>query len=362
MVEKKYVRRQTHPTLPFAIYNYTAAAQYDKQWNPVTLSCRGLVTRTRETNALLNPHEVIVSRPWAKFFNYAEHSQDSLPTTNSVVVTEKMDGSLGISVPTGDGIIVATRGSFTSDQALHATRVLRERYAAFTGEPEYTYLWEIVYPENRIVVNYGDTDDLVLLGAVDVASGRSVPLSTVAQHWRGPVVATHAHTSLAAALAAPDRDNTEGVVVQFVDADLRIKIKQDDYVALHKVVTNLSERAIWEVLAEHGTVASLLDVVPDEYYPWVHEVSERLQSEHAHIENQVADDTTAIITELANAGIARDAPEFRKEFALRARTNPLGKWMFTHLDGRSSADKIWTSIKPDPIKPAWLITHTDDTN
>jgi putative RNA ligase len=36
-----------------------------------------------------------------------------------------------------------------------------------------TVLVEIVYPANRIVLDYGGLDDLILLGAVDIATGRT---------------------------------------------------------------------------------------------------------------------------------------------------------------------------------------------
>ena len=47
LLTQGYIRRQTHPELPLAIYNYTAAAQYDQKWTEETkfgnLSVFGLV-------------------------------------------------------------------------------------------------------------------------------------------------------------------------------------------------------------------------------------------------------------------------------------------------------------------------------
>jgi RNA ligase len=86
-----------------------------------------------------------------------------------VRVFDKMDGSLGILYPTSQGMAVATRGSFTSEQALKATEILHEKYPEWAQitydwfrsnfdanwyEVNYTDLVEIVYPENRIVVDY----------------------------------------------------------------------------------------------------------------------------------------------------------------------------------------------------------------
>jgi hypothetical protein len=47
------------------------------------------------------------------------------------VVTDKLDGSLGILYPTPDGHAIATRGAFVSEQALHATELWLDRYAGW---------------------------------------------------------------------------------------------------------------------------------------------------------------------------------------------------------------------------------------
>ena len=36
--------KQTHPTLPLTIWNYTEKVQFEDLWDEVTLMCRGLVT------------------------------------------------------------------------------------------------------------------------------------------------------------------------------------------------------------------------------------------------------------------------------------------------------------------------------
>jgi hypothetical protein len=113
------VRLQRHPTLPFVIYNYTEACQYSAAWTPVTLACRGLV---------VDAGGRIAARPMAKFFNHSESHAPVLEPGAKVSVTDKMDGSLGVIYHDGSGWAVATRGSFASDQAQHATGVLRGRY------------------------------------------------------------------------------------------------------------------------------------------------------------------------------------------------------------------------------------------
>ena len=345
----KMVRRQTHATLPLAIYNYTQFAQYEREWNPVTLACRGLVTRLDRVGAEFNPErEIIAARPWAKFFNLEEHPREALPQSQEpVVVTEKMDGSLGISVPNGEGgFLVATRGSFASEQAQHATQVLHSRYPDFEGREGWTFLWEIIYAQNRIVVDYGDWDDLVLLGAVDIESGASVPVSEAAAYWDGPVVPVHPYSTLSEALAAPNGENREGVVVHFTNSDLRLKIKQADYVALHRIVTNLTTRSVWEVLAEHGEVAPLLDIVPDEYYSWVHETADGFTTQVEALSQETERAFENVMSALAEREVNPDDPTFRREFAMLAKQYSRPGWLFNRLDGKDNTTLWWESLKP----------------
>ncbi len=159
-----HVREQTHPTAPLTIYNYTEVCAFAGAWTDVTLTCRGLIADATRR---------VIARPYAKFFNHDQPGAPALALHEPVTVTDKADGSLGIVYAAPDGWAVATRGSFASDQAGHATARLRERYAGWAPPQGFTVLVEIIYPDNRIVLNYAGLDDLVLLGAVEIATGRS---------------------------------------------------------------------------------------------------------------------------------------------------------------------------------------------
>ena len=52
----------------------------------------------------------------------------------------------------------------------------------------------------------------------------------------------------------------------------REKIKQDDYVALHRIVTGLSERTVWQHMTDGRPLAELLDGLPDELHTWTRDV------------------------------------------------------------------------------------------
>ena len=205
-VDGGFVVRRAHPTLPLCILNYTERATYTPDsWNAVTRNCRGLIYDT-------NTHE-IVARPFPKFFNMGERYAPQCDPTSRVVVTDKLDGSLGVLYRTPDGLAVSTRGSFDSEQTKHATELVRTRYAEFVPPHGHTLLFEIVYPDNRIVVDYGDMDDLILLGAIHIETGCSYfPHDDLLVAWPGPRTTVFDHETLAHALAAPPRPNAEGLV------------------------------------------------------------------------------------------------------------------------------------------------------
>ncbi|MEV6405550.1 RNA ligase [Streptomyces bobili] len=339
-LDEGFVREQTHPTLPLRILNYTEKAQFEREWNQVTLQCRGLV---------VDGQGQVLARPYTKFFNYSEHPKDTFSLDDPVVVTDKLDGSLGILYPVPDGgYAIATRGSFASDQARHATKVWEERYAATaTIKPGVTYLFEIIFPENRIVCDYGALDDLVLLGGIELATGAPIPASDLA--WDGPRVDTFDFATLAEALAAAPRPGAEGFVLRFPGrGDTMIKIKQDDYVALHRIITGLNARAVWERLGTGDTTAEICDGLPDEFHGWVKDVAADLTAQRdailaeANVQHRLVLDTL---------------PEgwTRKEYAALAGRSPLRAWLFQLLDGRDPSARIWHTLRPEgdlrPVNP-----------
>jgi RNA ligase len=329
-VDSGYVRVQTHPVLPLQIFNYTEKAQYDGAWNAVTLACRGLIAHTDGT---------IVARPMSKFFNYGQPGAPALESAAEIVVTDKADGSLGIVYSTPDGLAVATRGSFASDQAVHATSILRTRYASFTPPDGLTVLIEIIYPGNRIVIDYGRLDDLVLLGAVDIATGRTYGADAVPT-WPGPVVERFDHGSLAEALAAPARDNREGFVVWVPSTDIRVKIKYEEYVRLHRIVTGLNARAVWEALVAGGGLADYVETLPDEFHPWVREVEATLTAE---VDARAAAIETAYAEIVAGLG-----PDWqRKDFAMAVARHPERSSLFVRLDNRDYRPYLWQRTRPE---------------
>jgi RNA ligase len=335
MLSARYIRRVEHPTGCATLYNYTDAAQYDQVWNAATLACRGLI---------VDSHGTVIARPWAKFFNYAE--LDSFPD-GPVEVTDKLDGSLGIIHRDPDTAepVIATRGSFSSEQAQHGTEILRTRYRDFNPGPATTYLVEIIYPQNRIVCDYDGLDDLVLLGAVDIATGVDVRLCEAAETWPGPVVHVFPYTAISEAASASDRPGREGVVVHHLATGTRTKLKQADYVHLHKLISGLSTTMVWDHLASGAGIDELVGRVPDEFYPWIKAVSNDLIDEYQRFERELQDLHADLIARVATIADGREQRRTYAGLAL-ASGHRLAHSLFRLYDGRSIDAEVWDAVKP----------------
>ena len=258
--EKGLVYKQVHPTLPLTIWNYSEKVQYEGLFDGVTLNARGLVT---------DNDGKIAARPFKKFFNMEENKHTP---TEEFDVYEKMDGSLGILFNYQGEWVMATRGSFTSEQSIKGFEMLKN-YDYEKLHKNYTYLFEIIYKENRIVVQY-DYDDLILLGMVEIKTGyevdlygegNDVRLKNLISNLGFKVVKKYDGINDYSILKGMIKDNEEGFVVRFSNGD-RIKIKGEEYLKLHKLMTNVSTTAIWEMLSEGRDVLEILKDVPDEFY------------------------------------------------------------------------------------------------
>lgn len=139
-IEEGWVISQSHPTLPLVIYNYSQSTQYEGKWDEITLMCRGLILDT-EGN--------IVVKPFGKFFNYEEVS-DKVPflTSEYVYVQDKLDGSFGLVFYYANQWVIATRGSFTSDQAIRAQEIFNKMPYSKTLSKDFAYLVEIIYGDS----------------------------------------------------------------------------------------------------------------------------------------------------------------------------------------------------------------------
>lgn len=132
--------------------------------------------------------------------------------------------------------------------------------------PGTTYLVEIVYPQNRIVVPYG-FEALFLLGAYDEA-GHELPraaLVRVAQETGLRLVPAHTYNT-SDDLLRDARDlprDREGFVVRFAGG-LRIKLKGEQYCQVHRLITCCTPLALWEAMMNGHDLEAIRQELPEE--------------------------------------------------------------------------------------------------
>jgi len=346
--EKGLLTKQNHPTLPLVIWNYTPEVQYGQIWDEITLQCRGLIT-----DAAGN----VIVRPFKKFFNYEElTNKNVIPVKGDYVyVQEKMDGSLGILFCYEDEWIMATRGSFVSDQAIKGMEILKRKYSVFDRAwlQEYAYLVEIIYPENRIVVDYGKEKITFLSAVLNEGFSGWKQTDETELHWtmacsifsangikKSDIVKTEQHFSfsdeLYKSLKEKNENNKEGFVLRFFPGNFRMKIKFEDYVRLHKIMTNISTTSVWEVLSNGENMNDLLKDVPDEFYEKIKEYETELLNEFLCLKSEYEDHFESI----RRLGT-------RKLFAQFATSFKYPPILFCMLDEKDISPIIWKIIKPE---------------
>lgn len=331
MIATGYVKVNQHPTVDLYIYNYSETAQYERLWNEVTLQCRGLI---------LDATGKVIARPFPKFFNLEELINKPFPNL-PFEVYEKMDGSLGISYAIDGKLFIATRGSFISEQSEKANELLNTKYHTSKAQmnPAITYLFEIIYPTNRIVLDYGDTEALVLLGMIETATGQELPLVDIGF----PIVKKYDGLNDINELKALAFDNKEGFVVKFSN-NYRLKVKFEEYVRIHRIITQVSSITIWENLKAGDSFKEILERVPDEFYNWVKITRAKLEKDFAIIENIAKSEYKELAT--------------RKETALYFQTCQYPKILFSMLDGKDYSETIWRYVRPSYERPFSKLENT----
>lgn len=233
------LRMVRHKCLPIALLNYTI---HSPKTHPITRECRGLILNTEDWS--------VVGRSFPRFFNVGECPDlEKDFGWNDFVAEEKLDGSL-ITLFCLDGVwTVATRGSFAEGEIGCGAK--RSWADVFWGslrggtlsclKPGYSYAFELCSPYNQVVARH-DTTQLSLLTAFNNASGEEedvYALHDVAYELgvtrpKRYVFGNVEHCREWLESAEP---TFEGFVLRDIN-NLRLKVKNKSYLALHRLKNN----------------------------------------------------------------------------------------------------------------------------
>lgn len=359
------IRRQWHPSGELQILNYTQRTDYESLWDAYTELARGLILDTDGN---------IVSRSFKKFWNLNDERFPQTMTGNLPdefpVITHKEDGYLAVSYTLHGITSLASRGSFTSEYARWATEWfyredrIERRQQAISMWPEYTFVFEILYPHRRIVVDNSAQYGLVLLAMIRNETGRSVGgashkdvLNVMGRLMDIPVVHhynTHTLEDCIELQKSIKGTEQEGFVAYFPHADFRVKIKGEDYCRIHRICTRLTKRRIWEMLKAGDTeqLDSVREALPSVYRNWLEWQAASLTAAHR-------DRCVRAEAQVMTGGLFG---ENRKAFVESVRRKDPGifsETMCLYDGNREKAEIVaWKALRPDHETP--LISGHED--
>lgn len=218
------------------------------------LECRG-ITFDNDTGKILR-------RPFQKFFNLGERESVNLNVISkkdTAVILEKLDGSMIVPFVSGDKIVWGTKMGDTHIAPKVEQFIANNlNYANFFDRCEYenvSPIFEWINPEDRIVIDYGKEQNLILTAMREKVSGQYFDyskMSTYANIFGIPVVKQLHHNVLNEQFveSAKQESGVEGYVVRFSDGNM-VKIKNDWYVQIHRAKSYLTkERHVVKLIVE----------------------------------------------------------------------------------------------------------------
>jgi|CXWL01.1.fsa_nt_gi RNA ligase len=265
------------------LYCYTEKCNYENNWNEINQQARGVIFN-RFTGECM-------ARPFHKFFNIGEKENTKVANlpNETYEVFDKVDGSLGILYWLGDKPMIATKGSFESPQAQEAMKILVEKTYDIklkSFDKDITLLFEIIYPENRntpgamLVTDYGKTRDLMLLAAINRKTNVELSrqeVEKISEKIGFPLVLKYDLTiQQMIEMQKTLPKEREGFVIRFANR-LRVKIKGDEYMKIHRLLNNLTPLFLWENMKNGRVPMELITEVPEEHKDYANEMITKLE-------------------------------------------------------------------------------------
>jgi len=322
----------------FTILKYS---QIDSDFtSEIVRECRGMII-----DGELNP----VCVPFFKFANYGEPYADKIDWATARV-EEKIDGSLikvwnykGRWIVSTNGTIFAKNASidsvcddkhserFSNYADLFNAAANRAGLDLESLNPQYTYMFELCSPYNRVVVPHSEikiyhvgTRDLATMRELETDIGIPKPRTYQCNDINDLI-----------AMASKLKYNEEGYVVK--DADYRrVKVKSPSYVAAHHLVSDMNDKKLLELMRKNET-AEFLTYFP-EYRGFVDNLTERISALAARINDTLKERFDGVRFET------------RKDFAAVATKTDYPHFFFSYYDKKfkTPAEWIW-SMSNDKI-------------
>lgn len=303
--------------------------------NDVVKECRGIIIRKNDLK--------VVCYPFNKFFNYGETNAAKIDF-NTAKVQEKVDGSIMKMWYDGEWFISTNGKIDAAEPTCTVGKNFKElfleslqnhfndidKYNSFLQlldnhikeGKNYTYIFEMVHPLNRIVIQY-DKPDVRHIGTRDNDTYKELNIDIGVKkptdyHFNSiQDVVDMAHTL---------SYSEEGYVV--VDANWnRVKVKSPAYLAVHHLKNNnvLSAKRVMEIIMKNEQ-EEVLSIFP-EFTEYFNVATEKF--------NAFKNDVLNSISEVKKLEFST-----KKEFALFVLKNRLSDFFFKVYDNRYTYDDL----------------------
>lgn len=265
---------QYNEHLILAKYNMYDTDMYTNRFS-IYREARSLVIDLNQEN--------IVLCPFKKFFNINEIPGETDVSTvfeqiqraDLVEITDKLDGSIIIARWYNNHIILSTSASLDknlSPQLAEAYQLFSNNYVQLCREnPSYTFMFEAILQSDKHVVNYTD-DQLYLIGARNIYNGTTLTYSEINNLGKQYNLLTVLieNISLATCLhqqslyKATDKEGWV-IYIRIHGKEYRYKLKCDDYVAMHKLLSGNNTNDLLIYYVAEGKEDDLLSKIDISY-------------------------------------------------------------------------------------------------
>ena len=311
--------------------------------------CRGLILDE-------NNNWQVVSYPYDKFFNYDSHLAPQLDWQTTSIY-EKLDGSLVILYFYDGNWHVQTSGTADATGIIRSHNISMKDLFWSTwqqlnyqipSEKDYCFIFELISPINRIIVNYQE-NDLILHGVRSLKTFVEEHPAHWCQKYNWKCIKdinNYAFSNLEEVLAKTHQMNgfeNEGFVA--VDSQFRrIKIKSPHYVRIHLLkIGEYTNRRLVEIVVNNEGDEFL------NYLPSYKKAYETIYSSYLRLIAAIKDN----FDKYKNI-------ESQKEFALQAKQFPYSGILFQLKANKNKAKKIEQYVQQMKLNTLMKLLNVPD--
>lgn len=298
--------------------------------NEIVRECRGLII-----DKYYNP----VCIPFYKFGNYGENYVPDIDWSVAKV-EEKIDGSLMKLWYYKNHWHISTNGTINAENAEIGTVNkfnLESSYKNFKDlfvkamldaelytqnlNKNYTYMFELVSPYNRVVVPH-EKIKIYHIGTRDNNTLQELEIDIGVEK---PKIYDCNNLDDLVEMASKLRYCEEGYVVKDKSYN-RIKVKSPAYVAVHHVISGMNENKLIELIRKNET-EEFITYFP-EYKNHIYELETKVSKWWCMMRSDIE-------------GLDIKSCQTRKEFAERAKKTMCPQFMFLYYDGKFQCPRDW---------------------